>query len=102
MFRDFDYQPLIIPYTDQTCCVTTSKDISVSPFTLVFQHAGLLSAAAIMNTGYPDGGTVCRQLRNVCLDPALHPLACDGKAPRIFAKLSRGAAYRAMHFMPPP
>ncbi len=40
---------LIIPYTDPNLLRNDVKDISVSPFTLVFQHAGLLSAAAIMN-----------------------------------------------------
>ncbi len=40
---------LIIPYTDPSLLRNDVKDISVSPFTLVFQHAGLLSAAAIMN-----------------------------------------------------
>ncbi len=40
---------LIIPYTDPSLLRNDMKDISVSPFTLVFQHAGLLSAAAVMN-----------------------------------------------------
>ena len=40
---------LIIPYTDPSLLRNDVKDISVSPFTPVFQHAGLLSAAAIMN-----------------------------------------------------
>lgn len=40
---------LIIPYTDPSLLRNDVKDISVSPFTLVFQHAGLLSAAAVMN-----------------------------------------------------
>ena len=34
---------LIIPYTDPSLLRNDVKDISVSPFTLVFQHAGLLS-----------------------------------------------------------
>jgi lysine-specific permease len=33
---------LIIPYTDPSLLRNDVKDISVSPFTLVFQHAGLL------------------------------------------------------------
>ena len=40
---------LIIPYTDPSLLRNDVKDISVSPFTPVFQHAGLLSAAAVMN-----------------------------------------------------
>ncbi|MDE9448562.1 lysine transporter, partial [Xenorhabdus bovienii] len=38
---------LIIPYTDPSLLRNDVKDISVSPFTLVFENAGLLSAAAI-------------------------------------------------------
>lgn len=40
---------LIIPYTDPNLLRNDVKDISVSPFTLVFENAGLLSAAAVMN-----------------------------------------------------
>ena len=40
---------LIIPYTDPRLLRNDVADIAVSPFTLVFEHAGLLSAAALMN-----------------------------------------------------
>jgi len=40
---------LIIPYTDPNLLRNEVGDISVSPFTLVFRNAGLLSAAAVMN-----------------------------------------------------
>ena len=40
---------LILPYTDPQLLHNDVTDISVSPFTLVFQNAGLLSAAAVMN-----------------------------------------------------
>ncbi|WP_459668643.1 APC family permease, partial [Achromobacter xylosoxidans] len=40
---------LLIPYTDPQLLRNEVEDIAVSPFTLVFQHAGLLSAATIMN-----------------------------------------------------
>ena len=40
---------LLIPYTDPQLLRNEVGDIAVSPFTLVFQHAGLLSAATVMN-----------------------------------------------------
>ncbi len=91
---------LIIPYTDPNLLRNDVKDISVSPFTLVFQHAGLLSAAAIMNavilTAVLSAGNSGCMPRPVCSTPA-----CDGKAPRILRNCP-AAAYRAMRFMPPP
>lgn len=44
---------LIIPYTDPSLLRNDVKDISVSPFTLVFQHAGLLSRGN-HERRYPD------------------------------------------------
>lgn len=41
---------LIIPYTSPDLLRNDVKDIAVSPFTLVFRNAGLLSAAAVMNS----------------------------------------------------
>ncbi len=40
---------LIIPYTDPNLLRNDVKTLASVRFTLVFQHAGLLSAAAIMN-----------------------------------------------------
>ncbi|KAG0920655.1 hypothetical protein G6F32_015491 [Rhizopus arrhizus] len=40
---------LLVPYTDPQLLRNEVEDIAVSPFTLVFQHAGLLSAATVMN-----------------------------------------------------
>lgn len=40
---------LLIPYTDPRLLRNEVGDVSVSPFTLVFERAGLLSAAAVMN-----------------------------------------------------
>src|SRR5690606_13539058 len=39
---------LLIPYTDPQLLRNDVSDISISPFTLVFEKAGLLSAAAVM------------------------------------------------------
>ncbi len=91
---------LIIPYTDPNLLRNDVKDISVSPFTLVFQHAGLLSAAAIMNavilTAVLSAGN-----SGMYASTRMLYTACDGKAPRILRNCP-AAAYRAMRFMPPP
>lgn len=39
----------LIPYTDPNLLKTDITDISVSPFTLVFDRAGIAAAAAVMN-----------------------------------------------------
>ncbi|MDN6794962.1 MAG: amino acid permease [Propionibacterium sp.] len=40
---------LLIPYTDPNLLKTGISDVSVSPFTLVFDRAGIAAAAAVMN-----------------------------------------------------
>ena len=85
---------LIIPYTDPSLLRNDVKDISVSPFTLVFQHAGLLSAAAIMNAVILTAVLSAGNSGMYASTRMLYTLACDGKAPRIFSKLSRGGVPR--------
>lgn len=85
---------LIIPYTDPNLLRNDVKDISVSPFTLVFQHAGLLSAAAIMNAVILTAVLSAGNSGMYASTRMLYTLACDGKAPRIFAELSRGGVPR--------
>ena len=85
---------LIIPYTDPSLLRNDVKDISVSPFTLVFQHAGLLSAAAVMNAVILTAVLSAGNSGMYASTRMLYTLACDGKAPRIFSKLSRGGVPR--------
>ncbi|RVT07841.1 amino acid permease, partial [Klebsiella oxytoca] len=85
---------LIIPYTDPSLLRNDVKDISVSPFTLVFQHAGLLSAAAIMNAVILTAVLSAGNSGMYASTRMLYTLACDGKAPRIFSKLSKGGVPR--------
>ncbi len=85
---------LIIPYTDPSLLRNDVKDISVSPFTRVFQHAGLLSAAAVMNAVILTAVLSAGNSGMYASTRMLYTPACDGKAPRIFAKLSRGGVPR--------
>lgn len=80
---------LIIPYTDPSLLRNDVKDISVSPFTLVFQHAGLLSAAAVMNVVILTAVLSAGNSGMYASTRMLFTLAVEGKAPRIFSKLSR-------------
>ncbi|OSN10411.1 lysine transporter [Lonsdalea iberica] len=85
---------LIIPYTDPNLLRTDVKDISVSPFTLVFQNAGLLSAAAIMNAVILTAVLSAGNSGMYASTRMLFTLAREGKAPAIFGRLSRGGVPR--------
>ncbi len=85
---------LMIPYTDPNLLRTDIKDISVSPFTLVFQNAGLLSAAAVMNAVILTALLSTGNSGMYASTRILFTLASEGKAPRIFARLSHGGVPR--------
>ncbi|BBG59201.1 Lysine-specific permease [Providencia rustigianii] len=85
---------LIIPYTDPSLLRNDVKDISVSPFTLVFQNAGLLSAAAVMNAVILTAVLSAGNSGMYASTRMLYTLAREGKAPKIFARLSKGGVPR--------
>ncbi|WP_420177699.1 amino acid permease [Kerstersia gyiorum] len=79
---------LLIPYTDPQLLRNEVSDISVSPFTLVFEKAGLLSAAAVMNAVILTSVLSAGNSGMYASTRMLYNLALEGKAPRIFARLS--------------
>ena len=85
---------LIIPYTDPSLLRNDVKDISVSPFTLVFENAGLLSAAAVMNAVILTAVLSAGNSGMYASTRMLYTLAREGKAPKIFARLSKGGVPR--------
>lgn len=85
---------LIIPYTDPNLLRNDETDISVSPFTLVFERAGLLSAAAVMNAVILTAVLSAGNSRMYASTRMLYTLAKSGKAPKLFAKLSKGGVPR--------
>lgn len=94
---------LIIPYTDPTLLSNDETDISVSPFTRVFEHAGLrliidnvevLSAAAIMNAVILTSVLSAGNSGMYASTRMLYALAKEGKAPKMFAKLSNSGVPR--------
>ncbi len=80
---------LVIPYTDPNLLRNNTKDISLSPFTLVFQNAGLLSAAAVMNVVILIAVISAGNSGMYASTRMLFTLAKEGKAPQIFACLSK-------------
>ncbi len=85
---------LIIPYTSPDLLRNDVTDITVSPFTLVFRNAGLLSAAAVMNAVILTAVLSAGNSGMYASTRMLYTLAVDGKAPRIFARLSKGGVPR--------
>jgi len=60
---------LLVPYTDPQLLRNEVEDIAVSPFTLVFEHAGLLSAATVMNAVMATTLLACLCLFSVVYSP---------------------------------
>lgn len=88
---------LLIPYTNPNLLRDDVSDISVSPFTLVFQNAGLLSAAAIMNAVILTSVLSAGNSGMYASTRMLYNLAKEGKAPKIFSKLSsNGIPFNAL------
>ena len=88
---------LIIPYTDSTLLSSSEENITMSPFTRVFEHVGLrlvidnievLSAASIMNAVILTSVLSAGNSGMYASTRMLYALAQEGKAPKIFAKLS--------------
>ena len=72
---------LLIPYTDPQLLRNEVGDIAVSPFTLVFQHAGLLSAATVMNAVILTSVLSAGNSGMYAATRMLFNMAVDGQAP---------------------
>ena len=79
----------LVPYTDPQLLRTDVADIAVSPFTLVFQHAGLLSAATVMNAVILTSVLSAGNSGLYAATRMLFNMAAEGHAPRVFSKLTR-------------
>ncbi len=77
---------LLIPYTDPRLL---SEDVAVSPFTLVFEKLGIAFAASVMNAIILTAMLSAGNSGLYASSRMLWQLAVDGKAPKIFAKLSK-------------
>ncbi|MFD3449794.1 amino acid permease [Microbacteriaceae bacterium 4G12] len=77
---------LLIPYTNKNLA---SSDITVSPFTLVFDKAGLAFAASLMNAIILTAVLSAGNSGMYASTRMLWDLARQGKAPKFLAKLNR-------------
>ncbi|KAG1448153.1 hypothetical protein G6F57_016916 [Rhizopus arrhizus] len=79
---------LLIPYTDPHLLRNEVEDIAVSPFTLVFQHAGLLSAATVMNAVILTSLLSAGNSGMYAATRMLFNMAAEGQAPALFKRLT--------------
>lgn len=85
---------MIIPFTDSRLL---SQDVAVSPFTLVFERAGLAFAASIMNAIILSSVLSAGNSGMYASTRMLWDLARDGKAPKFLSKLDkRGVPVNAL------
>lgn len=85
---------LLIPYTNSNL---SNGDVMVSPFTLVFERAGIAFAASLMNAIILSSLLSAGNSSLYASTRMLYSMAKAGQAPRIFAKLNhRGVPVAGM------
>ena len=85
---------LLIPYTDEKLA---NDDVTVSPFTLVFDKAGIAFAASVMNAVILTAVLSAGNSGMYASTRMLWDLAREGKAPKFLAKLDkRGVPVNAL------
>jgi lysine-specific permease len=88
---------MLIPYLDPSLLSSEASDIATSPFTLVFERAGIAFAAALMNAVILSAILSAGNSGLYASARMLYSLAKDGKAPKIFGRLNkRGVPVPAM------
>ncbi|AZD92181.1 Lysine-specific permease [Pseudomonas chlororaphis subsp. aureofaciens] len=85
---------LLIPYNDPSLLRNGVSDIRVSPFTLIFERADMLGAAAVMNAVILTSVLSAGNSGMYASSRMLYSLALEGKAPAIFARLSASGTPR--------
>ncbi|MGE8356135.1 MAG: amino acid permease, partial [Microvirgula sp.] len=84
----------LLPYTDPLLLKNDVTDIGTSPFTLVFQRAGLAFAAGLMNAVILTAILSAGNSGMYASTRMLYNMATNGMAPKIFARLSSGGVPR--------
>lgn len=80
----------LLPYTDPRLLgASESDDISIAPFTLIFEQAGVLGAATLMNAVILTAILSAGNSGMFASTRMLHGLAVSGKAPKIFTKVTK-------------
>lgn len=78
----------ILPYTDPNLLKTDVQDVAVSPFTLVFERAGLTIAASLMNAVILTSILSAANSGIYASARMIYALAKEGKAPAMFTRLN--------------
>ncbi|WP_281707429.1 amino acid permease [Corynebacterium argentoratense] len=87
----------LIPFTDPRLLDSAEDNIAVAPFTLVFDNAGVLAAAAIMNAVILTSILSAGNSGLYASTRMLYALAESGQAPKLLSKLnSRGVPIPAL------
>jgi lysine-specific permease len=79
----------LLPYNDPKLLHTGVENITYSPFTLIFQRAGLAAAASIMNAIILTSVLSCGNSGLYAATRMLYSLAEEGKAPKIFRHVNK-------------
>ena len=87
----------LLPFTDPSLLASSEADVASSPFTLVFERAGIAFAAAAMNAVILTAILSAGNSGLYASTRMLHSMAHDGKAPKIFGRTnSRGVPIFAL------
>ncbi|MGL4545616.1 MAG: amino acid permease [Plesiomonas sp.] len=78
----------LIPYTNPALLQNNVQDVGVSPFTLVFQNAGLAFAASVMNAVILTAILSAGNSGMYASTRMLYNMALNGMAPKFFGKLT--------------
>jgi lysine-specific permease len=88
---------LLIPYDNPNLVNGDIENIAISPFTLVFQKAGLAFAASVMNAVILTSVLSAGNSGMYASTRMLWMLAKEGKAPKLFSKVNkRGVPVNAL------
>lgn len=80
---------MLIPYTDPSLLNSDLNNIGVSPFTLLFEKAGLAFAAALMNAVILSSVLSAGNSGMYAATRVLYSMAKNGLAPKFLGKLNR-------------
>lgn len=79
----------LLPYTDPNLLSAEIEQVATSPFTLIFERAGILGAASLMNAVILTAILSAGSSGMYASSRMLYAMAVTGKAPAIFAKVDR-------------
>jgi len=87
----------LIPFTEPTLLEAAEDNVAASPFTMIFQRAGLAAAASVMNAVILTSVLSCGNSSLYAASRTMQHMAEKGDAPKFFAKISkRGVPVRAI------